>query len=99
MTVERCPTRPRQGAGEPADHADWAPHRYAVPGVCGGGRASCGGQETSRRMSVLVLANSTACAGGEITRLNFLKKSIPSIGFAHLPRENGVQIGSDRGGE
>ena len=27
MTVKRRPTRPRQGAGEPADHADRAPHR------------------------------------------------------------------------
>jgi len=37
MTVERRPTRPRQGAGEPADHACRAPHRYEVPGVCGEG--------------------------------------------------------------
>jgi hypothetical protein len=37
MTVERRPTRPCKGVGEPADHACRAPHRYAVPGVCGGG--------------------------------------------------------------
>ena len=37
MMVERRPTRPRQGAGEPADHACWAPHRYEVQGVCGEG--------------------------------------------------------------
>ena len=37
MTVERRPTRPCKGVGEPADHACRAPHRYAVPGVFGGG--------------------------------------------------------------